>query len=98
MRRGTRCCVPAEDTLTDLENSWLGRMASRHLNFFRLHLLYFLILCTTFAITVWGIEQSNPKNELSFIDALFTAFSSSKLAVHSRFRFDAMTCDHSPTS
>jgi len=78
----SNCCrssviAPCSAFCTDIGDGWLGRFIVRHANFFRLHLFYFAFTCTLFAVIVWGIEQSNPKNKLEFVDALFTAFSSS---------------------
>jgi len=59
------------------DDGWFSRFASRHLNFFRLHLMYFATVGFSFAIIVYGIEQRNKRSSLTFIDAVFTAFSSS---------------------
>lgn len=60
----------------------------RHLNFFRVHLLYFFTVSFFVGCIVFAIEQQNPKQTLGFVDALFMAFSASKKIYIQRFLLD----------
>ena len=54
--------------------SLVASLFNKHVNYFRVHVLYILVIGFLGSVVIFGIELNGP-SPVAYIDALFTAFS-----------------------